>query len=390
MKFSKVAISFLSIILSGAVMMAVFSSTAFNNPTLADAKVGGAGEKLARFGRSIFNKFYENDKGNNNLKRMEEESTSVYLGGYPVGLKLYADGVVVVGTEPVDTKDGYVDTAGRAGILIGDVIKTINGEAVTTNQRVSQLIEESRGNELSIGVLRNGKAMNFTFKSEFSASENKYKAGIWIRDSSAGIGTVTFCTEDGYFASLGHAVCDIDTKEVIPILQGETTSVNLTGFNKGTTGKAGELCGMLEDNVTGQVDYNGDLGVYGQFDSLPDATILEIANINDITEGDAVIYTTLENGILEEYSIKITELDFTPGETKNLVIEITDPRLINKTGGIIQGMSGSPIVQNGRLIGAVTHVLVDTPEKGYGILATTMLGVVAELKQNEKIIDEAS
>lgn len=390
MKFSKVILSFFSIIICGVVMMAAFSSSAFNNSAFADVKVGGAGEKLADFGERIIGRFYTNDDSLKNNANSNTEKTLVYLGGYPVGLKLYADGVVVVGTEPVDTKDGYVDTAARAGILIGDIIKTINGEKVSSNQRVSQLIEQSNGDEISVGVLRGGKAMNFTFKSEYSVSECKYKAGIWIRDSSAGIGTVTFCTQDCYFASLGHAVCDIDTKEVVPISQGETTTVNLTGFNKGTSGTAGELCGMLEENITGDIFYNGSVGVYGQFDSLPHTQLVEIANVNEIVEGDATIFTTLENGACQGYSVKISDFDFTQGETKNLLIEVTDPALLNKTGGIIQGMSGSPIIQNGKLIGAVTHVLVDTPEKGYGILASTMLGVVDELKQNEKIIDEAS
>lgn len=375
MKKRKILLSLLSILMSGILMFTVFSSSVFKeNISLADVKTGMTKLGINNFSDLIYWRLFNNDDyiAPENDKK-ERSIETVYLGGFPVGLKLYSDGVVIVGTEGVDTESGLVNPAERAGIKVGDIIKEINGEAVKTNKRVSEIIENSRGEEIEIKVKRNDKMLSFNFNSEYSVSEEKYKAGLWIRDSSAGIGTVTFCTSDGRFASLGHAVCDIDTGEVVPIDKGQSTEVNITGYYKGVPGDAGELCGVLERDVTGDVYYNGSLGVYGEFNSLPDTPMYEIAPSDEVYDGGAVIYTTLENGITESYTIQILKVDRSKGENKNLLIKVTDKDLLEKTGGIIQGMSGSPIIQNGRIVGAVTHVLVDSPEKGYGIFAETML-----------------
>lgn len=375
MKKRKILLSLMSLLLSGVLMFTIFSSSVFKeNVSFVDVKTGMSKITLNEITDFIYWRLFSNDDyispRDNNADRVRE---SVYLGGFPVGLKLYADGVVIVGTEGVDTENGTVNPAQKAGIRIGDIIKSINGESVKTNKRVSEIIEQSRGEEIEITVKRGDKTLSFIFKSEYSVSEGKYKAGLWIRDSSAGIGTVTFCTSDGRFASLGHAVCDIDTGEVVPIDKGQCTDVNITGYYKGYPGDAGELCGVLEDNVTGEVYYNGNIGVYGEFNSLPETEMYDISFSDEVYEGSAVIYTTLENGVMESFDIQILEVDRSKGENKNLLIKVTDKDLIDKTGGIIQGMSGSPILQNGRLVGAVTHVLVDDPEKGYGIFAETML-----------------
>ncbi len=375
MKKSKIILSLVSLLLSGALMFGIFSSSVFKeNASFADVKSGMSKLNLNEFTDYIYWRlFYKEDyisPKNNDTTKVRE---TVYLGGFPVGLKLFADGVVIVGTEGVDTEAGVVNPAQKAGIKVGDIIKRINGESVKTNKRVSEMIENSRGEEIEITVKRNDKTLSFTFKSEFSVSEGKYKAGLWIRDSSAGIGTVTFCTSDGRFASLGHAVCDIDTGEVVPIDKGQSTNVNLTGYYKGVPGDAGELCGVLEGDVTGEVFHNGSIGVYGEFNSLPNTEMYEISSSDEVYEGGAVIFTTLENGVTESYTVQILKVNRNNGETKNILIQVTDKDLLDKTGGIIQGMSGSPIIQNGRIVGAVTHVLVDEPEKGYGIFAETML-----------------
>lgn len=231
-----------------------------------------------------------------------------------------------------------MDSARDAGLEVGDIIKKVNGNKVSSNSEVSKYIENSDGEILNFEVLRERKTLNISFKSAFSVSENRYKAGIWIRDSSAGIGTVTFCTHDGYFASLGHAVCDIDTKKVLPISQGECANVNITGIIKGNSGAAGELCGFLENDSIGTVFDNGDLGVYGEFDSVPQGQAFPIAGKSEVKTGEAVIYTTLENGILTEYKIDIISIDMKSDENKNLIIKVKDNSLIEKTGGIIQGM----------------------------------------------------
>ena len=363
-----------SIILSAVLMFSVFSSGIFKNEATADVKLYNVSGKLTEIKDDFLNIFNDNKDVKNEKKEVASPLPQVYIGGYPIGLKLYADGVVIVGTEAVDTENGLVNTADKAGLKLGDIIKKVNGNEVKSNSQVSAIIEKSAGQELIFEAERNGEIFEVSFKAEFSKSEQKYKAGIWIRDSSAGIGTVTFCTKNGGFASLGHAVCDIDTKSTIPISQGECTQAKLTGFIKGQNGYAGELCGYLDNKRTGVVFSNDALGVYGCFDSLPESMgLYEIASINEVHTGEAELITTIENGITEKYSVIIEKIDEKSNENKNLVIRITDRRLIEKTGGIIQGMSGSPIIQNGKLIGAVTHVFLNDATGGFGIFAETML-----------------
>ena len=313
MKKSKAFLSLISILACAAVMFSVFSSSSFKNTAAADVKLIGVDGKLKAFGEKLIEAIYETEKAdyseNQNINPRIDEQELVYLGGYPVGLKLYADGVVIVGTEAVDTEQGNINPAEKAGLKVGDVIKTINGIKVDSNYMVSDFIEHSNGQELEIEVAREDESLTVVFSGAFSVSEQKYKAGLWIRDSSAGIGTVTFCTQNGCFASLGHAVCDIDTKMVLPVLSGECTDVNITGIIKGNSGKTGEMCGILEGKGTGQVLYNGDLGVYGKFNYANVTQLYPIAEANEIETGEAKIYTTLEDGIIEEYDIKILRID---------------------------------------------------------------------------------
>lgn len=386
MKKSKAFLSFFSILMCAALMFTVFSSAAFKNSAVADVKLSGVSGKLYKFGESIIDAIYDEEKVVPIEPKTETANQEkVRLGGYPVGLKLYADGVVVVGTESVDTAQGEVNTAEDAGLKIGDIIKKVNGNKVETNSEVSKYIENSNGEELHFEILREQEILNITFKGAFSVSENRYKAGIWIRDSSAGIGTVTFCTEDGFFASLGHAVCDIDTKKVLPISQGECTDVNITGFVKGNSGTTGELCGFLENESNGNIYCNGDIGVYGEFEVIPQGESYLIAERSEAVTGEASIFTTLENGVMTEYKVEIVSIDMNSSDNKNLVLKIKDYDLIEKTGGIIQGMSGSPIVQNGKIIGAVTHVFLNDPTGGYGIFAETMLENIQEIKKQQAL-----
>ncbi len=375
----KAVLSFLSVLLSGLFMLSLFSSSLYNGTTQADARLDGVSGKIYDFTDKIINKLYEDNSSAQGKEKSKNLNEQVYLGGYPIGLKLYADGVVVVGTEAVDTKQGLINPAEISGIKVGDVIKKIDGKRVLSNNEVSNIIEESQGSSMHFFVERNGEYLNLNFSSRYSESEEKYKAGIWIRDSSAGIGTVTFCTQDGYYASLGHPVCDIDTNQVIPISQGECTDVKLTGYKKGTTGSAGELSGFLNDNSIGDVYYNGEIGVYGRFNDLPRTTLFSLASADEIKTGEAEIYTSLENGVTEKFKIEIVNINKNSTDNKNLTLKVTDPNLINKTGGIIQGMSGSPIVQNGKIVGAVTHVFLNDPQGGYGIFAETMLGNINNL-----------
>ena len=356
----------------------------------------GVKDKITDFSFSLIENYFKNDNeepSNNNsvTKNQNNAETLVYLGGFPIGIKLYCDGVVVVDTQNVETSGAVLNPAQKAGILKGDIIKSIDGVKVTTNSEVSKIIEDSNGKELKMQILRNGEIKNVVFSSVYSTVSGGYKAGLWIRDSSAGIGTVTFYTQDGEFASLGHAVCDVDTGELLPISSGETTDAKITGCYKGKSGAAGELCGILESKSTGKITVNKSIGIYGVFNEVDTTkTLYPLCRKNEVKMGAAQIVTTVEEGKQEAFNIEIERIDYISGENKNLVIKVTDENLIGKTGGIIQGMSGSPIIQNGKLVGAVTHVFLNDPTGGYGIFAETMFEVADGLSDEVSEMEKAS
>ena len=387
MKKSKIFISIISISLAFAVLLLVFNPSGLADVTAFESKETGLKTRITEFGESLFGKSKNESEKNvtdsNNLPENTTKNTQqkVFIGGTPIGIKLYCDGVVVVGMDDVLTNAGTVNPAKNAGFKKGDIIKSVDGKTVTKNSEVSFLIEESNGKEMLFTVNRDGAEIQINFKSVYSDTDGRYKAGLWIRDSSAGIGTLTFFTDEGYFATLGHAVCDIDTGKIMPLSSGEATAAIITGVFKGKEGTAGELNGVLEHETKGRILSNESIGVYGILNA-PDKTgkSLFVAEPSEVAVGKAQIISTVQNGITEYYDIEITKIDINSTESKNFVIKVTDAALIEKTGGIVQGMSGSPIIQNGKLVGAVTHVFVNDPTGGYGIFSATMLERINQLK----------
>ena len=299
----------------------------------------------------------------------------VRLCGAPFGIKAYTDGVLVVGLCDVDTHTGNASPAENAGVRVGDVILAIDGKTVTTNEEVSALIAGANGRAQTLLVRRNGVEFPATVRAEYSASESTFKAGMWVRDSAAGIGTPTFFdTETGVLAGLGHAICDVDTGEAIPISGGELVPAYIFGIDKGEEGKAGELRGSFTSGTLGTLCKNVDTGIYGKGGKLP--TVGEpvtVAMKQEVKEGAVKVLACVEGNEPAWYDGEITKLRYTEAApTRNMVVKITDPALLQKTGGIVQGMSGSPILQDGRLVGAVTHVFLNDPTAGYGIFAETM------------------
>lgn len=301
-------------------------------------------------------------------------------GGMPFGVKLYTKGVLVVGISGVDTPSGAKNPSADAGLTVRDIISEINGKAVNTVDEVSSLIENSNGNTLNVKILRNDKEHEIKL-TPVKSTDNVYKAGLWIRDSTAGIGTVTFINpSNNAFAGLGHGICDVDTGDLMPMLKGNVSDVTINGITKGTAGHPGELKGIFNTGKTGSLIGNTEYGVYGMLTDLPTprAEALPIALKKDIKLGKAQIYCTV-NDKTEAYTAEITKINNLESEQKNFVIKITDKRLLDTTGGIVQGMSGSPIIQDGKLIGAVTHVLVNDPTRGYGIFIENMLKNMPEI-----------
>ncbi len=300
----------------------------------------------------------------------------VKVCGTPFGVKMFTDGVLIVGFSRIDCAGGSLCPAVDAGLLEGDVLKAIDGVPVKTNEEVAEKIKNSGGKELLFLIERNGKDICIKIKPELLADKSGYKAGFWVRDSSAGIGTLTFYDPQTlFFAGLGHAVCDVDTGEVLPLLSGEIVPAAITSVKKGIAGAPGELSGTFisTDNL-GTVEINNETGLYGYLDYEIEGTSAPIAHKQDIYEGAAVILSTVDGTKTEEYDIVIEKVSLSDeSKTKNMVIRVTDEELIEATGGIVQGMSGSPILQDGKLIGAVTHVFINEPTKGYGIFIENML-----------------
>lgn len=300
----------------------------------------------------------------------------VTVCGTPFGVKMFTDGVLVVDFSEIETENGRRCPASESGLLEGDLIKAINKTDVFRNEDVAEIIEKSEGKELSFSILRNGKAMEISLIPEMLKDQSGYKAGFWVRDSSAGIGTLTFYDpEDLSFAGLGHAVCDIDTGTVLPFSSGEIVPAAITKIKKGVSGAPGELGGaFIGKDDLGTVKINNETGLYGTLEYTIEGIEMPVAHKQDIYEGSAVILSTVEGTEAEEYDILIEKIALSDDSlTKNMVIKVVDEELIEATGGIVQGMSGSPIIQDGKLIGAVTHVLVNDPTKGYGIFAENML-----------------
>lgn len=295
--------------------------------------------------------------------------------GESFGIKLYTEGVMVIGVADVDTAAGKKSPAIDAGVRKGDVLIAINGQTVNSNNEVADRFAQSGGAVCTLSLQRNGVAFQAQLRPQKSAADGLYKAGMWVRDSTAGIGTISyFDPTNGIYGGLGHAVCDADTGKMLPLLEGEAVPSTITGVDKGTRGRTGELVGTLADTRLGSLLINGDTGVYGVLTQQRAGKSYLVAMRQQVHPGKAVLLTTLDESGPHAYAVRIEQVNYAGGShAHNMVVRVTDPTLIARTGGIVQGMSGSPLIQDGMFVGAVTHVFVNDPQKGYAIFAENML-----------------
>lgn len=300
----------------------------------------------------------------------------VYVGGMSAGFTLKAGGVQIVGLCEVLSQNGVSSPALKAGIRTGDKIVRINGVNIEEIKQLNELIEKSNGKSINVDIERAGEMTSIKVQPIQDKVSKRYKIGVLARDSVSGIGTVTYIDKKNKrFASLGHSVVG-DNKKELKILDGVVYSCSVVGVSKGVKGKAGELRGMfLTDKTLGIADKLCDCGIFGSISDDFDANGLTetIASSSAVMPGAAYIYSTVDGIAPKKYDIEIVKVDKGNKENKNYVLKITDDDLIAETGGIVQGMSGSPIVQDGRLVGAVTHVFVNDPTRGYGIDIQQML-----------------
>lgn len=312
----------------------------------------------------------------------------VLVCGTPFGIKMFADGAMVVGFSDIYTSEGWRNPGKEAGLRMGDVLVDMDGLPATSNAQVQQAVENANGNAITVTYARNHVRYKTKLQPVMDAEKGIWRIGVWVRDSSAGIGTLTFVQpEKGVYGGLGHSISDSDTGEQIGLLSGEIVPVEITGVKKGAIGSPGELQGNFSGTVMGDIQVNGSNGVYGFIGTMPAATRYPVANKQDVKKGKAFIYTTIDETGPKAYEVEIEQAKLTSNQpNRDLVVKITDKTLLEKTGGIVQGMSGSPILQNGKLVGAVTHVLVNDPTRGFCIFAENMLSTALSLekKSNER------
>ncbi|MDV4152154.1 SpoIVB peptidase [Clostridium sp. AL.422] len=304
----------------------------------------------------------------------------LYPGGLNVGIKISTKGVLVVGHSEVESFEGKIESPAKiSGIELGDIITKINGEEIKDSRDLSRKISNLDKENISIEYMRDG--INNKKEVQLEKENNEYKLGLWVRDSTAGIGTLTFYDKkSNLFGALGHPITDGDTNKPFTIKEGDLLNSSVISIKKGEKGSPGELKGLFvnEKENIGSIDKNTESGIFGEgSDKLINQiynTPLRVAFRSEIKEGAAKIITTIDEEGPKEYDIEIIKLlpQEEPG-AKSMVIKVVDQELLDKTGGIVQGMSGSPIIQDNKLIGAVTHVLINKPDVGYGIYIEWML-----------------
>ena len=308
--------------------------------------------------------------------------TTVVPVGVAIGMKLYTDGVLVVGMSEIEGKKPYENS----GIQEGDRIIQINQNDIDNTEDLMQVVNECNGQEITVKYVREEETIT-TSMTPVKNGDNQYKLGLWVRDAAAGVGTMTFYEPSTkMFATLGHGIFDIDTSELIKIENGELVTTNILSISKGEKGKPGEIRGTIESGYTiGEISKNTNFGVFGMltkpsYFSITEENAMEVCLRGEIQTGKAQIICELENGKREYYDIEIQKIFLNNNQdNKSMLIKVTDERLLEKTGGIIQGMSGAPIIQNGKFVGAVTHVLVNDPTMGYGVFADIMLKQMKEV-----------
>lgn len=381
-------------IISGCAIMLIFSLIIYGDLTIPDEADKLGGETCLP---GLYTVSVQTEQNHNNRKRATADASESQIkllgsipvktvsasqterkylipGGELVGLRLKTDGVLIVGTESFETQHGEVNPALDAGIEVGDTLKTIDDTEISTNAQLAEIIAASDGEPLEAEIIRDGNIIELTITPEISAATGLYKCGIWIRDSTGGIGTLTYLDiENATFGTLGHGIYDTDTGTLLPTQDGEISSATLSGIRKGISGTAGELKGCINTDVFGDILTNNENGIYGTISIANiDSEPVPIAYDYEIKTGEAQIICTIQGSEKKYYDIEIEKISKN-NDSRNMVIRITDEKLLELTGGIVQGMSGSPIIQDGKIVGAVTHVFVNEPTKGYGITIENML-----------------
>ena len=296
----------------------------------------------------------------------------VYLGGFTAGFNIKSRGADIVGMSDVITDMGVISPAKDSGITVGDRLLNIDNTEINSSKDIEKALENNNGEKVVVIVNRKGEKI---VKEVMPAKDlqGTYRLGLFIRDNLNGIGTMTFIKQNGEFMALGHPIVD-ENNNLCDIVSGNLYRCSIIGVNKGVRGKAGELKGIfIKDDAIGCVTENLEQGLRGKMNKNYNYGSLKEVSLGEVSVGDAKMVTSIDGVEPKEYSISIVKADNGSKTTKNFVVKITDERLLKEAGGIVQGMSGSPVIQNGKLVGAVTHVFLNDPTRGYGICIGNML-----------------
>lgn len=307
----------------------------------------------------------------------------VIPGGHSIGVTLQTKGVLVVGYAPIANDQGKESYPAKdAGIQVGDIILKVNGMKALNDVQVAQEIDKGcqEHQKITLELKHKGQIIAKTVEPIYCTETGRYRVGLYIRDEAAGVGTLTFVEpQTNTFGALGHVITDIDTNDQIELKDGKIVESTIYAIEKGKRGDPGEKIGsfMLESSFSGTINKNSDSGVFGSFQGKIDHPFynapMPVAWKSEIKPGPAKIYTVVKDNTIEEFTINIEKIMAYRNDNKNMIIRVTDPKLLELTGGIVQGMSGSPIIQNGKIVGAVTHVFINDSTRGYGVFIEKML-----------------
>ena len=313
------------------------------------------------------------------VKVIPVDTQMVYASGSPVGIYMETEGVLIIDSGEIRNAEGILQAPAEHIVQPGDYIRKVDGEVLESKKQLIKMVSENQGTPMEMEVMRNNERIKISL-TPVQTEDGSYKLGLWVRDNIQGIGTLTYIDESGRFGALGHGISDVDTGEQLNIEQGELYDARILSVQKGTSGSPGELRGIIDYQdylKLGEICKNTANGITGRLHTGKGAALhreaYEITLKQDLQTGPAHILSDVGAGV-KEYDIEIVKIDRNAKDSnKSFVIQVTDPELLSKTGGIVQGMSGSPIIQNGKLAGAVTHVLVNDPARGYGIFIENML-----------------
>lgn len=303
----------------------------------------------------------------------------VIPGGIPIGIYMETKGILIIGTGEVTGIDGLTYEPAYRIVQRGDYIQAINGKPVSDKEDLIDVVNAEGGQDVILDLDRNGETIQVKVEA-VKTSQEEYKLGIWVRDNTQGIGTLTFLTENGRFGALGHGVNDVDTGSLLEIAEGALYDTNIIDIKKGEKGTPGELSGLIryrKELICGELTENTPVGIFGEgedrlYEKL-EGEPLQVGYKQEIELGEAYVRSSI-SGVMKDYQVEILEIHRKDEDmNKGIILKVTDPELLDLTGGIVQGMSGSPIIQNGKLVGAVTHVFVQDSTKGFGVFIENML-----------------